>query len=157
MIHLRFPSERRSMNSCYGLWKQVRKTGPVHWEGRGDIEWCVCDICAHTHTHMLKELPLYLPLPPSREERFATFHPHPTCHYLLFGFIPMPDRASSVIYFQHPSFQKENTVWLYWGGFLMPASASMIKNDELLLERWGFKVTRSGGGQWTVFGAALEV
>lgn len=73
------------MNSCYGLWKQVRKTGPVHWEGRGDIKWCVCDICAHTctHTHMLKELPLYLPLPPSREERFATFHPHPTCHYLL--------------------------------------------------------------------------
>jgi len=51
MINLLFPSEGRSMNSCYGLWKQVRKTGPVHWEGRGDIEWCVCDICARTHTY----------------------------------------------------------------------------------------------------------
>lgn len=46
---------------------------------------CLWHLCTHmhTHTHMLKELPLYLPLPPSREERFATFHPHPTRHYLL--------------------------------------------------------------------------
>ncbi len=132
------------MNSCCGLWEQERKTGTVHWEGRGDIEWCVCDICAHTHTHTYAErVTSVSPITSSTRGALCNISPSSSLPLssppILFGFIPMPHRASSAIHSRHPSLQKENTGWLLgrleW--FLTPSSDLMIRNDELLLVRWG--------------------
>lgn len=104
------------MNSCYELWKQMRKTGPVHWEGRGDIEWCVCDICAHTCTHTYAErVTSVSPITSFTRATLCNISPSSnlplSSPLILFGFIPIPWQTGA-IYSQHAWFRKENSLAL---------------------------------------------
>ncbi len=132
------------MNSCCGLWEQERKTGTVHWEGRGDIEWCVCDICAHTHTHICWKSYLcishYLLHERSALQHFTLIQPA-----IIFSSDTLRVHSHATPSKQRHSFSTSVTAKrkhglallgrLEW--FLTPSSDLMIRNDELLLVRWG--------------------